>query len=216
MAAAFARALVRFITPRLKVLLFLLLISLSVKLTLLCCVILVAAGTGYYGPEIDVWGVGVILYALIYGRLPFDGESDHITRSRIIQAQFAFPPDTTRLQVSANARNLIASILVVDRYARLTWAQIRAHPWFIEVYHIFILYHSIFSFTLMFILVIYLFFDSVYFLLTFLRFRRSVRTLPRSSPQCLYPSAPCRQLSLSCACQAALLLVRSLLGAFLR
>jgi serine/threonine protein kinase len=50
--------------------------------------ILVAAGTGYYGPEIDIWGVGVILFALLYGRLPFDGENDHTTRTRIIAAQY--------------------------------------------------------------------------------------------------------------------------------
>ena len=35
----------------------------------------IVRGTPYYGPEVDCWSMGVLLYTLVYGAMPFDGSN---------------------------------------------------------------------------------------------------------------------------------------------
>ncbi|KAL0488921.1 5'-AMP-activated protein kinase, catalytic alpha subunit [Acrasis kona] len=85
----------------------------------------VITGKLYAGPEVDVWSCGVILYALLCGKLPFDEETIPGLFKKIRECSYTFPT-----HVSPLAKDLISKILVVDPVQRITISEIRQHPWF--------------------------------------------------------------------------------------
>jgi len=84
---------------------------------------------GYDGMQADVWSVGVIMFALLSGHLPFDDLRLHQLTRKILHGEFAFPAN-----ISGEARDLLTRVLVVDPAERATMADVRQHAWMLHDY----------------------------------------------------------------------------------
>eukprot|EP00069_Balaena_mysticetus_P018742 bmy_11670T0 len=68
--------------------------------------------------------MGVVLYVLVCGALPFDGPTLPILRQRVLEGRFRIP-----YFMSEDCEHLIRRMLVLDPSKRLTIAQIKEHKW---------------------------------------------------------------------------------------
>lgn len=81
-------------------------------------------GKKYLGPQIDIWSLGVVLYVLVCGALPFDGPNLQVLRDRVLSGRFRIP-----YFMSSECEQLIRRMLVLEPTKRYTVAQIRSHKW---------------------------------------------------------------------------------------
>eukprot|EP01105_Mastigella_eilhardi_P019321 TRINITY_DN453_c0_g1_i1.p1 TRINITY_DN453_c0_g1~~TRINITY_DN453_c0_g1_i1.p1 ORF type:complete len:321 (+),score=94.41 TRINITY_DN453_c0_g1_i1:618-1580(+) len=80
------------------------------------------------GKEVDIWAVGVIAFILLCGYPPFYAEDEETSFELTIMGQFEFASHSWT-NISAEAKDLISHILVVDPASRYTAQQIIDHPW---------------------------------------------------------------------------------------
>ncbi|KAJ3658989.1 hypothetical protein Zmor_010699 [Zophobas morio] len=81
-------------------------------------------GKKYTGPEIDIWSLGVVLYVLVCGALPFDGCSLQALRDRVLSGRFRIP-----YFMSSDCESLIRKMLVLEPNKRYSISQIKKHRW---------------------------------------------------------------------------------------
>ncbi|PON89159.1 GPCR kinase [Trema orientale] len=81
-----------------------------------------------YGPEVDVWSAGVILYILLCGVPPFWAETEQGVAQAIIRSVVDFKRDPWP-RVSDNAKDLVKKMLDPDPKQRLTAQEVLEHPW---------------------------------------------------------------------------------------
>ncbi|XP_036013100.1 MAP/microtubule affinity-regulating kinase 3 isoform X13 [Mus musculus] len=81
-------------------------------------------GKKYDGPEVDVWSLGVILYTLVSGSLPFDGQNLKELRERVLRGKYRIP-----FYMSTDCENLLKRFLVLNPVKRGTLEQIMKDRW---------------------------------------------------------------------------------------
>ncbi|XP_015681749.1 serine/threonine-protein kinase MARK2 isoform X3 [Protobothrops mucrosquamatus] len=81
-------------------------------------------GKKYDGPEVDVWSLGVILYTLVSGSLPFDGQNLKELRERVLRGKYRIP-----FYMSTDCENLLKKFLILNPSKRGTLEQIMKDRW---------------------------------------------------------------------------------------
>eukprot|EP01111_Echinosteliopsis_oligospora_P014049 TRINITY_DN5207_c0_g1_i1.p1 TRINITY_DN5207_c0_g1~~TRINITY_DN5207_c0_g1_i1.p1 ORF type:complete len:727 (-),score=182.92 TRINITY_DN5207_c0_g1_i1:43-1914(-) len=78
----------------------------------------------YIGPPVDIWSMGVILYALLCGHLPWNGDNQAEISFNSVRGRYDEPPNLSR-----EARSFIRRMLTPDPKRRITIDEMRHHPW---------------------------------------------------------------------------------------
>jgi calcium-dependent protein kinase len=97
------------------------------------------SGTPYYiAPEVlnevydercDIWSCGVILYILLCGYPPFNGDTDTDIMKAVKKGQYDFPIEEWG-SISKDAKDLVSHMLKYDPKRRLSALECLAHSWF--------------------------------------------------------------------------------------
>uniref|UniRef100_A0AAY4ECJ9 non-specific serine/threonine protein kinase n=1 Tax=Denticeps clupeoides TaxID=299321 RepID=A0AAY4ECJ9_9TELE len=81
-------------------------------------------GKKYDGPEVDIWSLGVILYTLVSGSLPFDGQNLKELRERVLRGKYRVP-----FYMSTDCEGILRKFLVLNPAKRCTLEQIMKDKW---------------------------------------------------------------------------------------
>ncbi|XP_051934056.1 MAP/microtubule affinity-regulating kinase 4 isoform X3 [Hippocampus zosterae] len=81
-------------------------------------------GKKYDGPEVDIWSLGVILYTLVSGSLPFDGQNLKELRERVLRGKYRVP-----FYMSTDCEGILRRFLVLNPTKRCSLEQIMKDKW---------------------------------------------------------------------------------------
>jgi len=79
-----------------------------------------------YSKAVDLWSAGVMIYLMLYGRYPFDGNNDDMIISKIRKSKIEW--NINGVDISHQARSFLQGLLERDPSLRMTATQALAHP----------------------------------------------------------------------------------------
>lgn len=77
--------------------------------------------------EVDIWAIGIMMYALLIGKPPFQAKDVNVIYERIKKTDYTFPPDK---KISDEAKQLIQDLLSLNPLNRPSIHEILDYPWF--------------------------------------------------------------------------------------
>jgi serine/threonine protein kinase len=80
-----------------------------------------------YTKACDIWSAGILLYAMVAGRLPFDASRQQVLLQKVLTDDIVFPPTMSR-----SLTDLLRRVLVRDPDGRITIDHLKEHPWFAQ------------------------------------------------------------------------------------
>lgn len=87
----------------------------------------VISGRSYGGVEVDIWSLGVILFAMVCGRMPFDDDSMPALFNQIKEGKYQMPN-----YISSDVEDIINRMLQPNPVKRITMREIKDHPWYLK------------------------------------------------------------------------------------
>ena len=85
-----------------------------------------------YNKEVDIWSMGVILYYMLCGHLPFKGNKEVIIAEKIVNDDLEFDDEEWEVR-SKKVRELISACLKKEPEERITIDDFLNHPWFKKI-----------------------------------------------------------------------------------
>uniref|UniRef100_A0A8C0MK16 Maternal embryonic leucine zipper kinase n=2 Tax=Canis lupus familiaris TaxID=9615 RepID=A0A8C0MK16_CANLF len=87
-------------------------------------------GKSYLGSEADVWSMGILLYVLMCGFLPFDDDNVMALYKKIMRGKYEVPK-----WLSSSSILLLQQMLQVDPKKRISMKNLLSHPWIMHDYN---------------------------------------------------------------------------------
>ena len=81
-------------------------------------------GKSYDGLKADIWSLGIVLFAMTCGHLPFDDKEEQRLFSKIVYSHFHLPS-----YLSTPLTDLLKQMLQKNPEERINIEEIKRHPW---------------------------------------------------------------------------------------
>ncbi|KAL3932694.1 MAG: hypothetical protein SGPRY_000602 [Prymnesium sp.] len=83
---------------------------------------------GRYQTECDLWSLGVMVFFMLSGKLPFSGRNDAEKEAKILSGQLSFSNPSWE-KISPDGKDFVRSLLVADPHRRMSGKKAQNHPW---------------------------------------------------------------------------------------